>query len=191
MRIAPFFLALFVAQFAQASSLLTFNREIGPIIYRNCSSCHRPGEAAPFALLSYADVAKRGKLIAKVASSRFMPPWKAEPASYPYRDERYLSQYQIDAIQAWVKQGMPEGDGEKPQPPKFTSGWQLGSPDLVIEMPEGYHVPADGPDIYRNIAVPMGITEDKWISSSEILMCCPRLWTRSGLGRTHIISASN
>src|SRR6266700_3176900 len=134
MRIVPVFLTLLVAQCAMAGSIVTFNGEIALIVYRNCSSCHRPGEAAPFALLSYADVSKRGKLIAKVTSSRFMPPWKAEPASYAYRDERHLSEDQINTIQTWVKQGMPEGDGEKPEPPQFTSEWQLGPPDLIIEM---------------------------------------------------------
>jgi len=70
---------------------VTFNRQIAPIIYRNCSSCHRHGEAAPFSLLSYQDVAKHGKLIAAVTSTRQMPPWKAQPASFPYRDERRLN----------------------------------------------------------------------------------------------------
>src|SRR5262245_26632340 len=88
---------------------VTFNREIAPVIHRNCSSCHRPGEAAPFPLLSYQDVVKKGKMIGKVTAARVMPPWKAEPASYAYRDERRLSESEIALIQDWVKQGMPEG----------------------------------------------------------------------------------
>ena len=160
--------APFVARGA-ASSPVTFNRQIAPIIYQNCSSCHRPGEAAPFSLLSYENVAKKGKTIARVTASRLMPPWKAEPASYPYRDERRLTEDQIALIQAWVNQGMPEGNGaDKPEPPKFSSGWQLGEPDLVVEMPAAYHVPADGPDIYRNIAVPLGLTEDKWVTAIDM-----------------------
>src|SRR5258708_3698896 len=152
-----------------ASTAVTFNRDIGPIIYRNCSPCHRPGEAAPFALLSYQDAAKKGKTIAKVTESHVMPPWKAEPASYPYRDERRLTADEIALIQTWVKAGMPEGSAaEKPEPPKFASGWRLGEPDLVVEMPAAYHVPADGPDIYRNIAIPLGLTEDKWVTAIDI-----------------------
>ena len=170
MRITPsFLLALpLAAQGAAVSGPVTFNGQIAPIIYRNCSSCHRPGEAAPFALLSYQDVAKKGKTIAKVTASHVMPPWKAETASYAYRDERRLTEEQIAQIQAWVKQDMPEGPGEKPEPPRFGSGWQLGEPDLVVEMPAAYHVPADGPDIYRNIAVPLGLTEDKWITAIDM-----------------------
>jgi mono/diheme cytochrome c family protein len=171
MRIFPVFLTALplAAQCAPAPAPVTFNRQIAPIIYQNCSTCHRPGEAAPFALLSYQDVTKKGKTIAKATASHFMPPWKAEPASYPYRDERRLTEDQIALIQAWVIQGMPEGkSAQKTEPPKFASGWQLGEPDLIVEMPAAYHVPADGPDIYRNIAVPAGLTEDKWIAAIDM-----------------------
>src|SRR5260221_1350370 len=150
------------------SAPVTFNHDIAPVMYRNCSACHRPGEAAPFALLSHQDAAKKGKMIAKVTASHVMPPWKAEPASYAYRDERRLTEAEIGLIQAWVKAGMPEGTGEKPEPPKFASGWMLGEPDLVVEMPAAYHVPAGGPDIYRNIAVPLGPTDDKWITALDM-----------------------
>jgi len=152
-----------------ASKTVSFNRDIAPIIYSNCSSCHRPGEAAPFSLLSYSDVSKRGRTIAAVTASRIMPPWKAETASYAYRDQRRLTNDQIALIAEWVKQGMPEGDRkDAPAPPKFASGWMLGEPDLVVEMPAPFHVPADGPDIYRNIAVPLGLNEDKWITAIDM-----------------------
>jgi mono/diheme cytochrome c family protein len=157
-----------LAQSATVRTPVTFIREIAPIIYDNCSSCHRPGEAAPFPLLSYEDVVKKGRTIAKVTAARLMPPWKAEPASYHYRDERRLADAQIALIQSWVEQGMPEGHGPKPNPPTFASNWRLGEPDLVVEMPAAYHVPADGPDIYRNIAVPLGLTEDKWIAAIDL-----------------------
>jgi hypothetical protein len=151
-----------------AGAPVTFNHDIAPIIYRNCSSCHRPGEAAPFALLSYADVKKKAKTIADATESRIMPPWKAEPASYPYRDERRLKDSEIALIQAWVKGGMEQGGGEAPALPKFESGWPLGEPDLIVEMPAAYHIPADGPDIYRNIAVPLNLAEDKWVTAIDL-----------------------
>src|SRR4051812_19511101 len=84
---------------AADDSPVTFNRQIAPIIYRNCAGCHRPGEAAPFPLLSYENVSKKAKLIAKVTASHVMPPWKPEPASFPYRDERRLSENEIALIQ--------------------------------------------------------------------------------------------
>jgi len=154
---------------AASAQSITFNNQIAPIIYNNCSSCHRPGEAAPFSLLSYSDVAKKGKIIASVTAARFMPPWKAEPGSYAFKDERRLTDSQIALIQNWVKQGMPEGKAsDAPATPKFASGWMLGEPDLIVEMPAAYHVPADGPDIYRNIAVPLGLTENKWITAIDM-----------------------
>jgi mono/diheme cytochrome c family protein len=148
---------------------VTFNKQIARIIYNNCSECHRPGEVAPFSLLSYSDVSKKGRIIASVTAARFMPPWKAEATSYAFKDERRLTDSQIALIGEWVKQGMPEGKASDAQvPPKLASGWMLGEPDLVVEMPAGYHVPADGPDIYRNIAVPLGLTEDKWITAIDM-----------------------
>jgi hypothetical protein len=147
---------------------VTFNGQIATIVYNNCASCHRPGEAAPFSLLSYRDVKSKGQIIAAVTASRIMPPWKAEPASYSYRDERRLKDSEIALLRQWVKAGMPEGSGPEPEAPKFGSGWQLGEPDLVVEMPAGYHVPADGPDIYRNIALPLGLGEDKWITAIDM-----------------------
>jgi mono/diheme cytochrome c family protein len=153
--------------FAQ-SNPVTFNGQIAAIVYKNCSSCHRPGEAAPFPLLSYQDAVKHGKLMAAATSARIMPPWKAEPASYAYRDERRLSDNDIALIRDWVAQGMPEGTGKAPEPPQLASGWRLGEPDFIIEMPAAYHLAADGPDVYRNIALPLGFTEDKWITAIEM-----------------------
>jgi mono/diheme cytochrome c family protein len=95
------FLALtFAARVVQAGDAVTFNNQIAPIIYQNCSSCHRPGEAAPFSLLSYEDVRRKGKTIGKATASHSMPPWKAEPASYAYRDERRLTEQQIALVQS-------------------------------------------------------------------------------------------
>jgi hypothetical protein len=161
-------LGLLATHLKAAPAQVSFNSQIAPIIYHNCSACHRPGEAAPFPLLSYEDVQKKGKTIAKAVTSHAMPPWKAEPASFPYRDERRLAEREIGLIESWVKEGMPEGVGPKPEPPKFTAGWQLGEPDLVVEMPAAFHVPADGPDIYRNIPVQLGLTEDKWVTAMDM-----------------------
>ncbi len=157
-----------IAAQTPAHPRVTFNGQIAAIVYKNCSACHRPGEAAPFSLLSYQDVAKRGKLIAAVTTARIMPPWRAEPASYAYRDERRLSDSDIALLRDWVEQGMPEGAGKAPDAPKFNSGWRLGEPDLVVEMPAAYHLKADGPDIYRNIALPLGLTGEKWITAIEM-----------------------
>ena len=167
---AGFLPALLASPLSAASlSTVTYNKQIAPIIYNNCSSCHRPGEAAPFSLLSYQDVAKRGKLIATVTKSQYMPPWKAEKTSFEFKDERRLKDTEIALIDAWVKDGMPEGNtADAPAKPTFGSGWQLGEPDMVLEVPVAYKVPADGADIYRNIALPLGLTEDKWLTAIDM-----------------------
>jgi hypothetical protein len=147
---------------------VTFSETVAPIVYQNCVTCHRPGEAAPFALISYEDVKKRGPLIAAVTKSRYMPPWHATHGFGEFKEERRLSDDQIASITEWVAQGMPQGDPAKmPKLPVFTEGWHLGKPDLILEMPTAYEVPASGPDIYRNFVVPTNLTEDRWIRAIE------------------------
>jgi hypothetical protein len=148
---------------------VTFSSDIAPIVFKQCAGCHRPGEAAPFSLLTYDDVAKRGRLIAAVTSTRYMPPWKAEPASFHYKDERRLTDAQLTLIQDWVKQGMPRGDDSQlPAVPHFPEGWQLGTPDLIVEMPKGFSVPAEGADIYRNFVIPLDLKSDQWVRAIEL-----------------------
>jgi mono/diheme cytochrome c family protein len=152
---------------AQAARV-TFTETIAPIVYENCVTCHRPGEAAPFSLISYDDVKNRGQLIAAVTGSRYMPPWQATHGYGDFQDERRLTDAQIQAIATWVKSGMPEGPKAKmPALPKFTSGWRLGTPDLVLEMTQDFEVPASGPDIFRNFVIPSGLLEDKWVRAVE------------------------
>ena len=146
----------------------TFSAAIAPILYANCVTCHRPGEAAPFPLISYEDVAKRAKLIVKVTGSRYMPPWHAAHGFGDFADERRLTDDQIDVFGRWLKAGMPRGDLSKlPSLPQFTDGWQLGTPDLILEMPAAFNVPAEGPDIYRNFVLPTGLADDTWIRAVE------------------------
>ena len=147
---------------------VTFTETIAPIVYENCVTCHRPGEAAPFSLISYDDVRNRGQLIAAVTGARIMPPWQATHGYGDFQDERRLTDAQIQSIATWVKGGMPEGDKSKmPALPTFTSGWRLGTPDLVLEMPKEFAVPASGPDIFRNFVIPSGLLEDKWVRAVE------------------------
>jgi WD40-like Beta Propeller Repeat len=147
----------------------TFAETIAPIVYANCVSCHRPGEAAPFALISYEDVAKRAELIAEVTQSKYMPPWHAAEGHGEFVGERRLSAAQIESIGGWVKAGMPRGNPARipkvPAPP--APGWQLGQPDLILEMPVGFDLPASGPDVFRNFVIPTNLTEDRWVKGIE------------------------
>jgi hypothetical protein len=143
---------------------VTFSEDVAPIIFNNCTSCHRPGEAAPFALQSYADVRPRGRLIATSTRARQMPPWKAETGDFGFQGDRRLTDAQISVIERWVEGGMLQGDPARLPPlPRFTEGWQLGEPDLVVRMPEAFAVPEKGRDIYRNFVLPLDLKEDVWV----------------------------
>ena len=118
---------------------VTFNRDIAPIVYGNCSVCHRPGESAPFSLLTYEDVKRHAAQIAAVTKRRYMPPFLPEAGYGDFKEERRLTDKQIELIQDWVKQGAPAGSAaHAPVPPKFTSEWQLGPPDLILHVNKPY-----------------------------------------------------
>jgi mono/diheme cytochrome c family protein len=154
---------------AAADAQVTFAEHIAPIVFTKCASCHRPGEAGPFPLLTYKDVRKRGKLIQQVTERRYMPPWHPAPGHGEFLYERRLSDEQVALIKRWVETGMAEGDPARlPQLPTFTEGWQLGTPDLVVSMPKAYEVPATGRDIYRNFVLPLNLKEDKWVTAIEL-----------------------
>ena len=147
---------------------VTFSEHVAPILFQNCARCHRPGEAAPFSLLNYSDARKHGKQIAAVTQDRFMPPWHADHGYVEFSNERRLNDDQIALLGAWQRQGMKEGDPAKlPALPKFTEGWQLGKPDLIVKMPEPFEVSAEGRDIYWNFVLPLNLPEGRWVRAIE------------------------
>ena len=124
---------------------VTFNKDVAPIIFDHCATCHRPGQAAPFALLTYQEVSKHAKEIVNVTGRRYMPPWLPEPGYGDFIGARLLSTGQIGMIRQWVVEGGIEGKAsDLPPLPKWSENWQLGEPDLVVTMPEPYTLPADG-----------------------------------------------
>jgi len=146
----------------------TFNKDIAPILYQNCATCHRSGEVAPFLLLTYADAAKKAALLATVTEKRVMPPWKAEPGYGSFANERRLSEQQIALIREWAKAGAPEGDAkDKPAPPTFSNGWEAGQPDKVLTMSHKFEVAPDGPDQYRCFVLPLDTAQDVYLSGME------------------------
>ena len=146
----------------------TYSKDVAPILYENCAICHRPGEVAPFSLMTYADTAKRAKLIATVTEKRYMPPWKAEHGYGEFANERRLTDRQIATLRAWADAGAPEGNAaDKPKPPVFADGWLGGKPDKVLTMPAKYTLAADGPDQFQCFVLPMGLDRDAFISGLE------------------------
>jgi hypothetical protein len=148
----------------------TFAGDVAPIIYDNCTTCHRPGQAAPFPLLTYDDVRNRGQLIAAVTGRRYMPPWHAASAQgfAPFADARRLTDAQIATLSAWVRGGMPAGNmSTAPKPPVFADGWALGTPDLIVKLPHPIEVRAEGPDQYRNVLVRVDLPDERWITAID------------------------
>jgi Flp pilus assembly protein TadD len=153
---------------------VTFNRHIAPLLYENCAACHRPGESAPFSLLTYRDAKKHDEQIVKVTRSGFMPPWLPE-AHRQFVGERRLTEDEIDRFRAWYEGGSLEGDPDDlPPPPQWTEGWRLGEPDLVLESPETYTLPADGLDVFRSLILPIPTEEPRWVRAIELRPGNPR-----------------
>ena len=154
------------ASFAQNP---TFAHDIAPIIYEHCASCHRPGEAAPFPLLTFDDVRKRGKQIVKVVETHYMPPWLPEPGYGEFAGANRLTDAQIHLIADWVESGAPMGPlAELPAPPRFTSGWQLGPPDLIVEAKQAFALPASGSDVYWNFIFAPAVEKLRNVRAVEV-----------------------
>lgn len=158
------------------TATVTFNRDIAPILFRNCVVCHRPGESAPFSLLEYTQAKKRAGLIAALTASRFMPPWLPARGEVAFLGERGLDDDAIARIRQWVEQGAVEGDpADLPPLPRFTEGWQLGEPDVILEMPESFTVPAEGVDVFRNFVLPIPVSTPRWVKAVELRPGNPRV----------------
>src|SRR5438105_622122 len=124
---------------------VTFSRDVAPILAKNCQGCHRPGEAAPMSLLTYQETRPWAKAIREAVILKRMPPWYADPHFGKFSNDRSLSQSEIETLTAWANNGAPEGDlAQAPKPTEFVDGWNIGTPDLILEMPEEYHVAASG-----------------------------------------------
>ena len=158
------------------SATPTFNQDIAPILYQNCADCHRPGQVAPFSLLTYEDAARRSSLIAAVTAKHYMPPWKAEPGAGHFAGERRLTEGQIALIRDWASHGAPEGDAaHKPAPPHFSSGWLAGKPDTVLTVAEPFPIPADGRDVFQCFVIPMNLDSDAFFKNVEFHPGNPRV----------------
>jgi hypothetical protein len=158
-----------VAANGPAKASATFTKDVAPILYNRCIECHRTGEIAPMALLSYQEVRPWAKSIRQRVVERSMPPWSADPHIGKFSNDPSLSQKEIDTIVSWVDGGAIKGDDKDlPTPPVYVPGWTIGKPDVVLSMQEEYSVPADGTVPYLYFTIPTGFKEDKWIQALEI-----------------------
>jgi hypothetical protein len=148
---------------------VTYSKDVAPLLQRNCQQCHRPGEVGPMPLLTYGQARPWAKAIRQAVLTKKMPPWFADPKYGHFKNDTSLSQKEIDTLVAWVDGGAPEGNPhDLPKPIEFADGWNIGKPDLVIEMPQTYQVPAKGVIDITYITIPSGLTEDRWIQAAEV-----------------------
>jgi hypothetical protein len=146
----------------------TFSGEVVRIFQERCQTCHRPGEHAPFSLLTHADAVARKDDIRDAVTGRAMPPWKPVDGFGDFLEPRRLTDAEIATLVSWIDAGAPEGDPAKlPPPRRFPTGWTLGPPDAVLEMPEPYTVAAKAADVYRCFVIPTAFPEDRWVTRVE------------------------
>jgi hypothetical protein len=162
------FVALPALASAQSRSV-TYHEDVVPVLQKHCQACHRPGEAAPFSMLTYRDTRPWAAAMKRAAVSRQMPPWHADPSVGHFKNDRRLAQAEIDTIARWADSGAPEGDPKKaPAPLAFLDGWNIGQPDKILEMPQAFSVPASGTIDYQWIVMPTGLDKDTWIEGVEV-----------------------
>src|SRR5580693_5278514 len=146
----------------------TFTRNVAPILQNRCQGCHRPGEAAPFSLLTYEQTRPWAKAIKAAVIQRKMPPWFADPHYGKFSNDRSLPQAEIDTIVRWVDAGTPLGNPKDlPPPRRFAEGWAISKPDAVLEIPTPFQIPATGTIEYQHILIPAPFKTDRWVQFAE------------------------
>jgi hypothetical protein len=156
----------------------TFTKDVLPIFQKSCQSCHRPGQMAPFSLLTYEDARPWARSIKQKVETRYMPPWHLDRTIGEYDPDPSLSDDQIATIAKWVDSGAPKGD-LKDAPPAVTwpadNTWQFGEePDMIVKSPV-FDVPASAADAYPEPEVASGMTEDRYIKWIQVLPATPRV----------------
>jgi len=147
----------------------TFTKDVAPILYKNCVTCHRPGEIGPMPLLTWEDARPYAQAILEEVGAGHMPPWHAEAPDGTFTNERRLSPADKDTLLRWAGGGAPKGDPkDMPAMPSFADGWQLGQPDQVFEMTEPFPVPASGTVAYEYFYIPTNFTDAKLVKSIEV-----------------------
>jgi hypothetical protein len=160
---------------ASHASSVTFDKDVLPVLQKNCQGCHRPGEVAPMSLLTYADARPWAKAIKVAVVTQKMPPWFADSQYGHFSNDRRLSQADIDTLAAWADSGAPEGN-PKDAPPALTfqEGWNI-KPDMVITMPKPFQLKASGTIDYQYVLVKGAFAEDKWVAAAEMRPGNPRV----------------
>ena len=155
-----------------AAAVPTFSKEVAPILYKNCTNCHRPGEIAPMSLLTYKD---EGGAVAWAESIRenlvagSMPPYYADPTGPAVKNPHALSPRELDIVVTWAAGGTPQGDLHKMPPDmKAHVQWGLGKPDLEIPV-DAYTLAAGAMAATGEFTLATNLKEAKWIKAADLL----------------------
>jgi len=160
--------AAFAAPASKGTALVTYNKDVLPILQNRCQTCHRPGEIGPMSFLSYKETRPWAKAIRAAVASKKMPPWFADPRYGHFANDRSMSKQEIETLTAWADSGAVEGSPkDRPAPREFVEGWAMDKPDAVYQIPAAFPVPANGTVEYQYIVVPTNLTEDKWVQVVE------------------------
>ncbi|TWT94587.1 redoxin family protein [Stieleria varia] len=159
-----------------SAAAVTFHNRVSRVLQDNCQQCHRDNGLAPFPLTTYEDTKDYAAMIANVVQRQIMPPWFAAPHNTAeskleirWSNDRSLPQEDRDALLAWVAAGAPEGDeADAPLPRRFSDEWEIGQPDLIVEIPDPITVKASGQMPYRHARVATSFAEDRWVQAVEI-----------------------
>jgi Flp pilus assembly protein TadD len=155
---------------------VTFARDVAPILFDKCASCHRPTGPAPFSLLTYADARQRARQIVEVTERRYMPPWKAEPQPEGFVGQPRLKDDEVGVLRRWVSQGAAEGErAHLPAAPTFPDTWQLGTPDMVVTLERAFTLGAGPGDAFRIFVIPLPIPSVRHVVGLEFLPGNPRV----------------
>jgi peroxiredoxin len=154
---------------------LTYYKDVLPILQAHCQECHRPGEVAPFSLMTYRQAVNWANDIKDFTQSRRMPPWKISEGM-AFHNQRKLTDKELAILAAWADNGTAEGNPKDAPPPlKFVEGWRLGTPDLVVSVPDDFQIGPTGNDVFRCFVLPTGLTEDKFVDAVEVRPGNPRI----------------
>jgi hypothetical protein len=168
-RGALFVISCAILALPAAAATPTFSKDVAPILFKNCSGCHRPGEIGPMPLLNYTQARPWAKSIREAVALKTMPPWHADADHGVFANDRRLSDRDRETIIAWADGGAPQGDPKDlPPAPAFVDGWVIGKPDAILTMAKPYPVPAAGTIEYQYVEVPTNFSEDKWIQAIEV-----------------------
>lgn len=147
----------------------TFNKDVLPVLQKQCQECHRPNSIAPMSFMTYAQTRPYARAIEKAVVGRTMPPWFADPTVGHFKNTKLLTDAEIQMLSAWATNGAPEGDAnDKPAPVQFAEGWTIGTPDIIVEFPKEVQLPATGVIDQSNLVVRARFERDMWVKAAEV-----------------------